>query len=246
MRLRLFLGIGAILALGVAGSTAFAKAPGGYSCAGGVIPAGTYTNVTVTGDCLFGSGDVIVNGNVTVEKGATLNDHAGSAASSTLIKGNVQVGKGGVFGLGYNVDEGILGPDVVGGNIVAHDPQSLYLGNITVHGNVISNGGSGPGRNFPIKDNVIDGNLILQGWQGQWIGAIRNQVGGNVDFSKNTADDTSVLPGSDSSEVMTNEISGNLVCHKNTPAAQVNPGDGGQPNVVGGNAVGECAGLTTG
>ena len=119
-------------------------------------------------------------------------------------------------------------------------PAALYLGGMTVHGNLVSNGGSGPGRNFPIKDNTIGGNLVLQGWSGQWIGAIRNDVGGNVNFSKNNALDTSTVPGSDSSEVQTNVISGNLICHGNTPTAQVNQFDGGQPNVVGGNSVGEC------
>jgi hypothetical protein len=44
--------------------------------------------------------------------------------------------------------------------------------------------------------------------------------------------------------VQTNTISGNLICFGNAPAAQVNSGDGGLPNVVGGKAIGECAGLT--
>ncbi|HEU5244252.1 MAG TPA: hypothetical protein VFU33_07620, partial [Gaiellaceae bacterium] len=54
------------------------------------------------------------------------------------------------------------------------------------------------------------------------------------------------VPGevdTDSSEIMTNSISGNLICHGNTPAAQVNPDDGGQPNDVGGQKIGQCAGL---
>ena len=47
----------------------------------------------------------------------------------------------------------------------------------------------------------------------------------------------------DANEVMTNTIAGDLSCRGNSPAAQVNPLDGGQPNVVGGKAKGECAGL---
>ena len=46
----------------------------------------------------------------------------------------------------------------------------------------------------------------------------------------------------DSTEVMTNTIAGDLVCYNNTPAAQVNPADGGTANAVGGHAVDECAG----
>ena len=77
----------------------------------------------------------------------------------------------------------------MGGNIVANQPLSLYLGNMTVHGNVVSNGGGTSERfyNFPIKDNVIDGNLTIHGWTGGWWGAIANTVGGNVDVSNNTS-----------------------------------------------------------
>ena len=67
----------------------------------------------------------------------------------------------------------------VDGNIVAHSPASLYISRTTVHGNVVSNGGGDPVRNFPIKDDTIDGNVIVQGWHGGWVGVIRVDVGGN-------------------------------------------------------------------
>ena len=67
--------------------------------------------------------------------------------------------------------------------------------------------------------------------------------GGNAIVSKNRSVDPSTLPGSDSTEVMTNTISGNLICHRNTPAAQVNALDGGLPNTVAGRKIGECANL---
>lgn len=238
MRLRVLIGLGAVLAFSLVGSSALAAKPGGYTCAGGLIPSGTYASLTVTGNCLFG-GDVTVNGNVTVVDGAVLNDHAFSFADHVLINGNVRVGKGAVLGLG-SYDPFAVHDTTVNGNIDANQPLTLYLTFTTVHGNVHSNGGSGPGLNFPTKDNVIDGNLIVQGWTGMWIGAIRNNVGGNVIFSRNTALDTSVVPGSDSSEVQTNVIGGNLICHGNTPTAQVNQFDGGEENQVGGNSVGEC------
>jgi len=275
MKLRLLLGLGAVLALGVVGSTARAAAPGaftrpgafawapGYTCSGGAIPGGTYTSLTVAGNCFFG-GDVTVNGNVTVADGALLNDHAFSPlATHVVITGNVRVGKGAVLGLGtYN--PAAVHDTTVYGNIVANQPLSLYLSFATVQGNVVSNGGgSGPNgafRNFPTKDNTIHGNLVVQGWNGGWIGVIRNTVGGNVIFSHNASVVVETPPGcdpelgqctgsapgtdSDSSEVQTNWISGNLICQDNTPAAQVNALDGGLPNVVGGKGIGECAGLT--
>jgi hypothetical protein len=130
----------------------------------------------------------------------------------------------------------------------------MYLSFMTVHGNLISNGGgggvTGEFRNFPTKDITVDGNMIVQGWTGGWIGVIRDHVGGNVVFSNNASVINGLVnppvPGEvdpDSSEIMTNVIGGNLICQGNTPAAQVNPDDGGQPNTVGGNKIGQCAGL---
>jgi hypothetical protein len=247
MRLLLVLSSGMLLMLGITGSSAFAAKPGAGTCSGGApgfgnavaIPAGTYAGFAVTGYCYFGPGTMTINGNLTIADGAQLNDHA-SGEATVHISGNVQVGKGAVLGLGdYNPFGGHTSA-IVDGNVNAHNPTALYLGDMTIRGNLVSNGGSGPGRNFPTKDNTIGGNLIIQGWTGTWIGLVRNQVGGNVNFSKNTAMDTSEPPGSDSSEVQTNAIAGNLICHGNTPTAQVNLFDGGEPNEIGGNAVGEC------
>ncbi len=251
-----------VAALGVGVSAAGAEQHRGYVCTGGQIPAGTYSSLKVTGTCMFG-GDVTVRGNVHVEEHAVLNDHAFSLANHVLIMGNVTVERGAVLGLGtYN--PGAVHDTTVKGNIVANKPLTLYLGYTTVHGNVVSNGGgsSTEFRNFPTKDNVIDGNLIIQGWHGGWLGVIRNRVGGNVIVSKNASvvvetpagcdpEDpnnpcSGIAPGvdTDSTEVQTNVIGGNLICKHNTPPAQVNPLEGGKPNQVAGNAIGECAGLT--
>lgn len=239
MRLRLLLGVSAVCLLGTVASSAFAANPSASTCSGGAIASGSYGSLTVTGTCWFAGGTVTINGNLTVAGGAVLNDHDFTTATVN-VSGNVLVGPGAVLGLGsYNPSSGQT--TTVDGNIIADRPLSLYLSFITVHGNLVSNGGGGAdaqGRNFPTKDDTIDGNLILQGWSGQWIGAIRDQVGGNLIFSKNTS-----VVDPDSSEVQTNVISGNLICQGNSPAAQVNPGDGGQPNIVGGAKVGQCSGL---
>jgi hypothetical protein len=95
---------------------------------------------------------------------------------------------------------------------------------------------------LPIKDDTIDGNLVITGWSGLWFGVIRDHVGGNVIVSNNDASDPTTLPGSDSTEIVNNDIAGNLICTNNTPAAQL--GDAEQPgNRVGGLKLGECAGL---
>ena len=48
----------------------------------------------------------------------------------------------------------------------------------------------------------------------------------------------------DSTEIVSNVIGGNLICHGNTPPAQIGDAildEGNGPNTVGGNAIGECA-----
>jgi hypothetical protein len=240
-KLRLLLGMGALLALGLTGSAAFGAAPGAGTCSGGAIAAGTYNGFTVTGNCTFAGGPITINGNLKIEDGAFLNDHAATYAN-VHVTGNVMVGKGSVLGLGNYSEAPSHNSATVDGNIIANQPLTLYLGGITVHGNLISNGGgpglAGPFRNFPSKDDTIDGNLIIQGWQGGWAGVIRTTVGGNLIYSKNAS-----VVDPDSNEVQTNVISGNLICQGNTPPAQVNPAEGGQPNVVGGQKIGQCAGL---
>lgn len=248
-KLRLLFAAGALLALGVAGSAAIAAPPGTYTCSGGteasptIIAAGTYDGLKVAGICAFApAGVVTITGDVRVEPGAILNDHAGSPVTTTHITGNVQVGNGAVLGLGTYAPGTTHDVATVDGNIVAHSPASLYISRTTVHGNVVSNGGGDPVRNFPIKDDTIDGNVIVQGWHGGWVGVIRVDVGGNVIVANNVASDPSTLPGSDSTEVVTNTIAGNLICHGNTPVAQVGDSEGAT-NAVDGNKLGECAGL---
>lgn len=262
-KLKILLGLGgAMLALGVVGSgTALAAPSGPYECSGGPIPAGTYHGLFVTGPapCFF-AGDVTINGGLTVDPGAILNDHAFSKAT-VRVNGNVFVGEGAVLGLGAYGPPGISTDTRVNGSIVADHPLSLYLSGITVNGNVTSIGGVTPTafRNFPFKDNRVNGSLTIQGWNGGWLGVIRNHVNGNVTVSGNASvlvetpigcnaelgECTGSAAGvdGDSTEVQTNVIHGSLMCYDNTPAAQVNALDGGQPNQVSGRELGECSGL---
>jgi hypothetical protein len=250
------------------GSNAFASSS--TTCSNGALAGGTYGSVTVTGTCSVAYlANITINGNLTVSNGAVF---AGIIPSSVHVTGNVNVGKGALLGLGYATTT-----DLVDGNVTANQPLSLYLGSVTIHGSVVSIGGGTAARfyNFPIKDNTIDGNLIIQGWTGGWWGAIANTVGGSVVVANNTSavhatDDAgctasgtfpagcpaTVGPDTDAGEVQSRAtptpvvrqqiISGNLICLGNSPAAQIDPGDGGGPNVVSGQAIGECAGLVAG
>jgi hypothetical protein len=241
-KIQLLVLISVVAMLGIGAAGAAAAKPGHETCSGGTIESGTYNGFTVTGNCTFAPGAVVtIDGNLTVADGAILNDHAGVPAS-VHVTGNVQVGKGAVLGLGsYNPFA--QQQTTVDGNIVANAPASLYLSFMTVRGNLVSNGGGDAGRNLPLKDITVGGNLIVQGWSGLWFGIIRDTVGGNVIVSNNVAVDPSQLPGDDSTEVANNPfIGGNLICHGNVPAAQL--GDTEQPgSTVAGKKIGECAGL---
>jgi hypothetical protein len=263
------LGLGAVLALALAGMPTVAAAPPGpATCSGGAIPAGTYRGLVVTGTCTFTGDLVTINGSLTVAPGAVLNDHAASS-TTVRVNGGVFVGQGAVLGLGAYGPPGITTDTRVNGGIVADHPLSLYISGITVNGGVTSIGGVSPAfdgslgdfRNFPFKDNRVNGGLTIQDWQGGWLGVIRTQVNGNVTISGNRSvlvetpsgcgpepgdpPCTGSAPGtdSDSTEVQTNVIHGSLTCFDNMPPAQVNILDGGQPNQVSGQKVGECANL---
>jgi hypothetical protein len=239
-KLRLLIAACVVIIAGVAASSASAWA-GGTTCSGGIVAAGTYSSLTVTGTCWFAPGEIDVQGNLIVTAGAALNDHAAAGSDTTVhVGGSVFVGKGAVIGLGdYNPADNSA---VVDGSVIATQAATLYLGGMTIGHDLISIGGGDPGRNFPIKDDTIGGNLIMFGWSGLWFGIIRDQVGGSVFLVANHASDPTVDPGSDSSEVATNTIGGSLVCAANVPGAQL--GDtGGTTNTVGGFKLGQCAGL---
>lgn len=259
----------ALLAAALPGM-ALAAGPGPGTCSNGTMAGGTYSSFVVRGDCTIAFGaKVQINGDLVLTKGAKLNDHGAEMwmQGEMHIGGSVYVHKGAVLGLGWNspLGEGSLGPDTVGGSIIASQPVAMQIGGVTIGGNLISNGGGvlSPSladfRNFPVEDNVIHGNLVIQGWRGGWFGVIRNTISGNAIISKNLSvsnaetgpgmdDDSNEVMGSDVSAIggpiVPQTIGGNLICFGNVPAAQVNPLDFGTNNFVGGKALGQCAGLT--
>lgn len=252
LKLRFLLVLSALLALGAWVQPAAADPTAGppICASAGTALAGSYGNLTVAGDSYVAAGTTLtVRGNLRLAPGACMDAFT---LGTVDVGGNLTVGRGATLALGctpQSLGDPTIPPcfatttdDTVGGNLVADQPLTMYLDGDTIHGNVVSHGGGpgllGPYTNFPVKDNTIGGNLIMQGWLGAWAGAIRNTVGGNVVFSGNQS-----VQNPDSNEVQTNTINGNLVCFGNSPAAQVNPADGGQPNDVGGNKVGQCAGL---
>lgn len=228
----------------------------------GTVLTGSYRNLTVNGVAYVPNGATLtVSGNLTLAAGACLDAFS---TGTVQVGHNVAVGVGATLALGCA--PGSNGPpplapcffttthDIVGGNITADQPLTMYLTAVTVGGNVVSSGGgfSTPGLSFPVKDMSIQGNLVLQGWHGgpgAWIGALRNDVGGNVVVVGNVGYRPGDSGANDSTEIVGNTVGGNLICQANTPAANYGdafgeaPGNG--PNTVGHHALGECAGLTT-
>lgn len=250
----------------VVGGGGIASAEGGHvkaTCAGtfnapGIIAPGAYDSVKVTGFCLIPGGLVEVRHNLSVGSGAVLlanyPDFGFGEGDATLkVGGNVNVGNGGTLWLGCSPALGCnnITADLVAGNVIATKPIGLLFHSDTIGGNVSIRGGGGgvicpdPGSGAGIwpfgvyttfEDTSIGGNYSVSGYQSCWLGLFRSTIGGDVRITNNT------LADPDANEVATNTISGDLVCKGNSPAAQV--GDsGGAPNVVGGEAKGECAGL---
>jgi hypothetical protein len=257
------------MATGLVGTAGIASADPTYApiCESSEATAGTalsgdYKSLTVSGIAFVASGATLsVSGNLTVAPGACLDAFSLGAVH---VGHNVTVGPGATLALGCapgsNGPPGIepcgyaVADDTVGGNITADQPLTMYLTAVTVGGNVVSNGGgfSAPGLSFPVKNMNIGGNLVLQGWQGgpgAWIGALRNQVDGNVIMNNNVGFRPGEDNPNDSTEVDGNTVGNNLICQNNTPPAHYgdayNPAEGNGPNTVGHLAIGECASLTT-
>jgi hypothetical protein len=226
--------------------------PVGYTCAGGGIPSGTYASITVTGSCDVPAGAVIsVVGNVNVEAGARLD--AQSAPSTITVARNVTAAADSLLGLGCqppsytgnSAHECTLEPEghstiTVEGNVTATDAHTVLLNGITVNGNVTLAGGGGQ-IPWSIKNNTISGNLTVSGQTVEWLGVLFNRVGGNATLTNVTI--TEDHPNASQSVfIVRNTIGRNLTCMGLTPGVSGGffPGS---VNVVGRNAIGQCASL---
>ena len=246
-RLSVLLGLCAMLGLAMWTAPASADPTSGPPiCPGAGTPvSGNYDrSLTLTGNNYVAAGaNLAVRGNLTIAPGGCLDAYS---TGTVEIARNVLVGKHAILGLGCAPGVDFLPvpcgstttDDTIGGSLLALDPNTMYLTADTIRGSLSSVGGgpgvtSNPYVNFPIKDNIIHGNAIIDGWNGTWFGLLRNVVHGSVVVANiHTADP-------DSSEVVTNTVRGNLSCYRNTPAVQF--GDsGGSPNKVSGFAFGEC------
>jgi hypothetical protein len=208
------LAAGAMTAALSLGLPAFAAAGPSTTTCTGVLAPGTYQEVVVPADeACFSTGPVTIRNGLFVEAGATF-----------------VLGSGEVPG-----DNG-----TISGGVHATGAANVQLHFVTINGAVDIHGGSGPfGGPFDvtwntIEDSQINGRVTMEGYNGFWMGFIRNNVNGSADLNDN------VLVDPDGNEYVTNTIHGSLNCSGNSPAPQV--GDsGGSPNQVTGAKTGQCA-----
>ena len=247
-RLLLGLGLSAALSMATAATATADPFAGPPICPKAGTPiTGVHGSTTISGNRYVPDGRTLtVYGSLTLAPGACLDAFT---LGTVHVTGTLLAQRDSILALGCT--PGSIGPgppcngettsDTVGGGIVGNHPYTMYLDGDTIWGG-INDEGAGPGPvlspyvNFPIKDNVIYGNVLLDRWKGAWFGFIRNRTYGSVTITNNAGADP------DADEVVSNTISGNLMCLNNYPAPQF--GDsGGTPDIVGGLNIGQCAGL---
>ena len=188
-------------------------APSTTTCTDFLAP-GTYQRVVVpAGAACFSTGPVTIRNGLFVEAGAT-------------------------FVLGDEEHPGDNG--TISAGVHATNAANVQLHFVTINGGVDIHGGAGPfGPPFDvtwntIEDSQINGGVTIEGYNGFWMGFIRNNVNGSVNLNDN------VLVDPDGNEYVKNTIHGSLNCQGNSPAPQVGDSEGA-PNQVTGAKTGQCS-----
>ncbi len=143
------------------------------------------------------------------------------------MNGGVQIGQGATFILGY---EGGPSTGTTNGAITADHAAQVQIHNAQINGRVTIQGGTGafgplcttpfvPVCYTDLEDNSINGAVTINGYNGFWLGFIRNHVNGAVTISNNNQSHAEIDIGS-------LVVHGNLVCFGNTPTENT----GGSPS----------------
>jgi hypothetical protein len=197
---------------------------------------------------MSGNSNMTVYGNLTVDKGASL--MLGCYSRIVTNWGAYHLLKLPDFPCTDDPNQSaptLNSHDVVYGNLISNDPLGTVVHNSVVRGNVVQNGGGAGLGCAPVgifnkyfglpdyslySDVNVGGNLVVNGLDTCWSGAMRNRVGGNMVITNNTG-------VGDAQEVVTNVIYGNMICYNNTPKVEYGDSDG-RPSKVAGDATGEC------
>ena len=131
------------------------------------------------------------------------------------VRAGVRVGAGATFSLGFE-----LGPNTgtISGGIRATNASQVLVHNARINGGVSVQGGAGPTAcTDPIphvcftdfEDNTINGGATINGYNGVFLGFIRNHVNGAVAITNNMV--------FDEIDIGTNTVHGSLSCAGNNP-----------------------------
>jgi hypothetical protein len=266
----------ALIVMTMSASPAAAAGPhvcAGTVAAPGVLAGKYSSNVVVQGACAANAGAAIVSGNLTVRPGAALvaafalNDQTGTGSSSLTVRGNLEIQNGAAMILGCDpqsfpcIDDPhpesptLASAAHVSGNLIEQQPLGVVVHNTTIDGNVVESGGGGgptcePSGVFALfgspvysdyEDSSVRGNLSVSGLSSCWLGVARVHVSGNLSMINDQ------LADPDAIEIISNRISGNLICQQNSQAwDSTEASESGlyprapKPNIVLGHRVGQC------
>ena len=120
----------AMAVLGFASGTADAAPGVAYTCTGGPVPAGVYSSLAITGDCVIDAGAVTVTGNVSV--GPTSSARLTVApVARLLVKGNLTANGAGAVDLSCYAFSDCVS---IAGNVAVSGTSYARLSGITVGG----------------------------------------------------------------------------------------------------------------
>lgn len=210
-------------------------------------------------------GNLVLRPSSTLVATFALNDRTGVGPSSLRVNGNVSVQSGATLLIGCDPqsspcldDPALKMPEEpptlssrsrIFGNLTSRGAQSVVAHNTRIQGNLSQVGGGGGVTCEPegqeifsaYEDSKIHGNLKVAGLESCWLGLARLHVHGNVTLNNNK------LADPDAIEILANKIVGNLVCRNNSMvwnSAEENFGGlfprVAEPNKVSGHRGGQC------
>jgi hypothetical protein len=205
----------------------------------GVLKAGRYdSGVTVKGVCEVNDGVAHVVGPLQLGSGSTMIAAFGMHKSKLTVDGNVTVDKGATFVLGCNttsfacVDDPnqshptLSSPGLISGNVTETSPLGVIIHSTKLGGGITETGGGG-GVNCTVpktgpfslfqspvysdyEDDTITGNLTITKVNSCWLGIARV----HVNTLKVTYDS---MADPDAIEILSNKVGHNLACIHDKP-----------------------------
>ncbi len=138
--------------------------------------------------------------------------------------------------------EGGPSTGTISGGIAANSAAQVQVHDAQINGNVTVEGGAGPFASgcpifqtpfgpLPIcftdfEDNSINGAVTINGYNGVWLGFIRNHDSGTVTISNNNQQ-------YDQLDIGSNVVLGSLICFGNNPTENTGGSAGGPSSVTG-------------